>query len=551
MPDRAPVLALAARFCVARPPKHWNPVAISVIRADQRPVHTRAVEHDWERPWRHTWESVIQNASLDEDERQMMREALQEYHQAKDDRPIPTLVAILAELLLGLSDQWQEILPEWWRPQSVLSRESSVEETDLADITIGENHNAAPMAQREDGLLRDALSLVLRRLGQEGERLAAKNDEMSIRELFTPAPNAPIVRLGIIEAESQLIHVRGPDPFTCPALRRIALAVWRDHVAPKRAQRARLPALPVLVASALIAGPCGRVELITDAETAGRGLLRRTHAQGVVSEIHTHSLHQGAVMEIDAVRALIERGVKELDTVRPLRFIPWLVAAVQQRAQEEAPLVVEGGGAGLAQQLGEDPERHGTAYRALAHIMSRLYLHISTGTYQLYSLNEERQTRNRPARLIFVPGLVLLSGRIRDSLQQGSARALVPLPLDLPPLGGSPNSLAARGRMWWAILVELRRQADLLASDQGVRLPREALSMLAQKVELPPGQIEPTIRALIEAQALISVGEDRYDLGPRYPDHRRMLVESGKLMSSGQAAGRLSASRRRQRFVEP
>ncbi len=544
MPERLPILALAARFCVARPPKRWSPVTISIVRPDQQPVLTSTAEHDWERPWRHTWESVIANSTMEEAERQALQEALLEYHQ-EADRPIPVLVAVLAEIFSEGLEQWTEMLPGWWRPQPVLSGAISAGDTDISDILLGDGE-----APGQDALLlRDALSRTLQRLGAEGARLAAKNAETEIGALFAPAADAPIIRLGIIEAESQLIHVRGPDPFTCPALRRIALAVWRDRVLPVRERRARLPVLPALIASALLSGPCGEVELVTTAGADGRNLLRRAHDQGVVSEIHTGGLHQGAMMDIEAIRALIERGVRELDTVRPLRFIPWLVAAVQQREQEEAPLVIEGGGAGLAQQVGEDPERYGTAYRALAHIMSRLYLHISTGTYQLYSLSEERQTRGRPARLIFMPGLVLLSGRIRDSLQQGSARALVPLPLDLPPLGGSPNSLAARGRMWWALLVELRRQAEHLASGQGVHLPTGVLGEMAHKVELPALQIQSTIGALIDAQALVPVDRDRYDLGARYPEHRRMLVESGRLMSGGKEAGRLSAMRRRSRLI--
>ena len=547
MPDRLHLLALAARFGAARPPRHRTPTAISVKRADHCVVLTASVESDWEEPWRSTWKSVLQHSQIEEPERAALVESLLEHHSEAGEIPVHALSYALAEVFGEWLARWQQMLPDWWRPAQGRPAEPAPgdreESTNIEDVSLGDALHGV-----EAPAIRDDLSALLRQLGAEGARLAEWNDEMPPGTFFLPASDAPVVSLGIMDVEPRPIRVAGPDPFTCAPMRRVALALWRDRIQPARERRLRLGVLPVLITSALFGGPCGEVEL-SSTDDASISLLRRSRGGGGIAELRTTGLHQGAMMDAEAVRALVERGVKELDTVRPLRFIPWLVASIQQREREEIPLIVEGGGAGLAAQIGEDPDRYGTSYRAIAHLMSRLYLHISTGVYQLYSLSEERQTRNRPARLIFIPGLVLLSGRIRGTFPQGDSRSLVPLPLDLPPLGGSPNSLAARGRFWWAILVELRRQADDLASGDGVHLPMQTLASLAQKVELPPNQILPTIQALTDAGAITCVRTDRYDLGSRYPTHRQMLVESGRLVTGGRDAGKASVSRRHKRLI--
>ena len=186
-------------------------------------------------------------------------------------------------------------------------------------------------------------------------------------------------------------------------------------------------------------------------------------------------------------------------SVRPLRLIPWLAAQIQQREHEDSPLVIEGGATTVAKALGEDESEGASAYRALLHVFSRVYLHTHHWTGQLYALDEERAVGRRKARIIIRPGRPLLSGRVRALFPAGQ-RELVPLPLDLPPLGIEGRGIGNRGRFWWRVLVELRMNAVDIAAGHGALLPLESLRRMADQVELERPYVEPTLHALIEGK---------------------------------------------------
>ena len=405
--------------------------------------------------------------------------------------------------------------------------------------------------------LREWLVERLKNSGPDGQARAALVEDLPLAEEvleWTPARDAPaflaLFRVNSIRksaTETQFdLPVAVPDPFTCRAIRRLARSTWRDRIIPALQQLAGWePALPLHVTDSLLQGPLRAVRV----EERDGGLVlmgRQGHLVGRVEP----GIHSGPALDTEAVRALVERASRELRGVRVLRLVPWLVAQVQGRPREDAPLVIEGGSAAVAIALGEAgpnneafPEA-AAAYRALLHLLSRTYLHTSHWSGQLYAMEEHRAYgRGRRSRIILYPTGAMLSGRVRSIFPQGE-RELVPLPLNLPPLGVEGNGLAPRGRFWWAVLVELRRQAEALAAGQGAYLPRDDLQAIADRVELDRRHIEPTMTALVDADALQDLGYDHFDLGSLYPQHRDRLVEAGHREESGRKHGTAAAARR-------
>lgn len=381
----------------------------------------------------------------------------------------------------------------------------------------------------------------------DGADPAAAGGLIRMREEWVGLPEAAPLWFGIYDqgGEGLLYRVSVPDPATCRALRRLAMALWQDVVRPALGQDQERPvALPIHVTDALLGGPLRAIR--AEHRAQGTVLVRR---DGMEVEIAS-GIHTGPALDVNTVRALIERAARELRGVRPLRLIPWLAAQIQQREHEDSPLMIEGGATTVAKALGEDESEGASAYRALLHVFSRVYLHTQHWTGQLYALEEERAVGRRKARIIIRPGRPLLSGRVRTLFPAGE-RELVPLPLELPPLGIEGRGIGNRGRFWWRVLVELRMNAMDISEGQGALLPLDALRRMADQVELDRSHVEPTLHALIEGKALSVVDRDRYEIGALFPEYREMLVQAGQREHSGQRAGEISAKKRADRWEKP
>jgi hypothetical protein len=454
----------------------------------------------------------------------------------------------LLEDLARFLAPWRERIPD------VFAAEGDLEET---AHSLGAEYvtTGTTLSWEELASLRQWLVDRLLQSGPDGQARAELVQPLSLEEErweWTPAREAPAFRAlfrvrSIRKAQDTPIDlpVVVPDPLTCRALRRLARSTWRDRIAPALQRLVGWePALPLLVTDSLLQGPLRAVRV--EEMDGGLVLMGR---QGMVARVEP-GVHSGPALDTEAVRALVERASRELRGVRVLRLVPWLVAQVQGRPREDEPLVIEGGSAAVAVALGEAgpnneafPEAS-AAYRALLHLLSRTYLHTSHWSGQLYAMEEHRAYgRGRRSRIVLYPTAAMLSGRIRSVFPQGE-RELVPLPLNLPPLGVEGNGLAPRGRFWWAMLVELRRQAEAVAAGQGAYLPREDLHSIADRVELDRRHIEPTMTALLDAGALLDLGYDHFDLGSLYPQHRDRLVEAGHREESGRKHGTAAAARR-------
>ena len=358
-------------------------------------------------------------------------------------------------------------------------------------------------------------------------------------------------------------------PIPSPLVTWIARLVWGEER--ERLERERRPVVMPVGVLAMVTAPLratGGLQIGTD----GREWLTRARLSAPAELLAVWQPPTVAVQDAGHLRALARAGVPGLVTVNGPRLVYWYAREVQlqiRRGGDAAPLVFDGGDGGnawatLARAVGAPDDREGArAMRGIVAALAATVLILDTnkgrqeGNLLTYHYQEGRG-RGRVSRLELTPGwpFKLNPAELRGEAAELSALApLPPLPGNLPPMPEPlrRNDHAAAGRLWMAVLAELARSNQEIARGNGAHLPGSRLAGLAVEVGvirpeplvLGAGLLAQWTRDGEHGPALLErVGEDRYHLGPGFPEERRLLEEGGRHRDGQAERGKIATRKR-------
>ena len=359
-------------------------------------------------------------------------------------------------------------------------------------------------------------------------------------------------------------------PIPSPLVAWLAGELWAREVLPKLEIQRRPVAMPVGVLE-LVSAPLRATGI--DRATDGREWLTRARANAPAELLAVWQHPTVAVQDAGRLLALARDGVRGLVTVNGPRLVYWLAreAWLQiQRGGDAAPLVFEGGAGGnawatLAREVGAPDDREGArAMGAIVAALGATLLALDTkegrqeGNLLTYHYRQAGHGRGSVSRLELTPGWPFKLNAAELRGKEAAVSALAPLPPltgNLPPMPGTlrRNDHAAGARLWLAVLAELARQNQPISAGDGAHLPGSRLAALAvelgvkrpEPLVLGSGVLELWTRDGEHGPALLErVGEDRYHLGPAFPEERRLLEEGGR-HREGQAERGEIATRKR------
>ena len=365
-------------------------------------------------------------------------------------------------------------------------------------------------------------------------------------------------------------------PIPGPVVSTVARLVWgevREKLERERAEleRLRRPVALAVGVLELVSAPLRATGI--DRATDGREWLTRARANAPAELLAVWQHPTVAVQDAGRLLALARDGVRGLVTVNGPRLVYWLAreAWLQiQRGGDAAPLVFEGGAGGnawatLAREVGAPDDREGArAMGAIVAALGATLLALDTkegrqeGNLLTYHYRQAGHGRGSVSRLELTPGWPFKLNAAELRGKEAAVSALAPLPPltgNLPPMPGTlrRNDHAAGARLWLAVLAELARQNQPISAGDGAHLPGSRLAALAvelgvkrpEPLVLGSGVLELWTRDGEHGPALLErVGEDRYHLGPAFPEERRLLEEGGR-HREGQAERGEIATRKR------
>ena len=487
-----------------------------------------------------------------------------------DDLVVPGFIDHLAALTV----RGGQSLPGWLAPSEATDRLRRPLMGELHEIGVSLGLHSAALSERGWGAEDGALWLTSH-WGREvrrrwGEGYAPDDDES--RQKWAAHLAGDLSAAEVMRAWLDPEH-EGPIPS--PLVAWIARQVWGEVLPQLDIERAALERLrrPVALAVGVldrVMAP-GRATGGLQTGTDGKEWLTRARPNAPAELLAVWQPPTVTVQDAERLLALARAGAGKLGTVTGARLLYWLPGAFQRRAADPGePLVILAGEHGnayaeLAALIGAPTDRDGARdVRAVLMAMGATWLRLEAGGRQreghLLTVDYmEGRGRGHVSRLTLTPGwpFKLNPAELRGEAAELSALApLPPLLGNLPPMPGTVrrNEQAATARLYPAVLGELANQNREIWKGNGAHLPGSRLAGLAVEVgvirpgplELGSGVLALWTRDGEHGPALLEcVGEDRYHLGPAFPEERRVLEEGGQRREGQAERGERSARNRK------
>lgn len=249
---------------------------------------------------------------------------------------------------------------------------------------------------------------------------------------------------------------------------------------------------------------------------------------------------------------LVGDGAALLKSVTAQRVLRWEVGQGAERRMRRLPdprvLVIDGGWAFFASQLGLTKKDQAYQLRAILHAQAAITIRQADGSRgNLLALREVPQCGRHRGRIEIVLGTMLMPHYAFES-SRGEGRRLVPLP-QLPPFVGRANEHASQATASMLLVRELRARAPELYREGAARIPPERVEALFSEARVPlslvPRIMDRWTRDDSDGPAfLIRRDADRYTLGDEHRRARDFLHDSGRREAQGSEAGKASARKR-------
>jgi hypothetical protein len=260
----------------------------------------------------------------------------------------------------------------------------------------------------------------------------------------------------------------------------------------------------------------------------------------------------------DTVR-FVKDGAELLKSVTAQRVLRWEVAEGNERVVRGLPdartLVIQGGWAFFADQLGFTKKQHASDLRAILHAQAAVTIRQVDGSRgNMLALREVPQRGQHRGRIEIVLGTMLLPYYVFEVSKDGGGRAaregkrLVPLP-KLPPFVGRANEHGAQATASMLLVRELRSHAVDLFRSGAVHISRDRMAELFYEARVPaslvPRVVDRWTRDDVDGPAFLSMPDaDAYTLGDSHVRAREFLLEAGKKEALGSQAGKASVRSR-------
>ena len=338
-----------------------------------------------------------------------------------------------------------------------------------------------------------------------------------------------------------------PTTVDLPWLRALAMAVWSDVVAPELERERKNPPALVHRVHADLAFVYSRARILEE-KSGQRALPLDPRAPQIIT----------ATLDDSVLRALAERGARELGSMTGLRLLLWEIVSGNERAWsgEVNPqtLTVDGGWSTFAHDvLGLKAKNEAQRLRAIAWAQSRTHLVLPDGSVasSLTTLTEWAQRGRRRGAIQITLNEMLMPDYVHTSKKTGRPDdvRLVPIIPSLPPLIGGPSNHAPQINLSWLVTRELRLHARQLVEDAGVEITNERWGELAQEAALPTHLIGPVVDRWLhdgdDAPALLHrPAPGRFTLSSAHAREHAFLVDAGQRERKGSIAGQRSVDAR-------
>jgi hypothetical protein len=252
--------------------------------------------------------------------------------------------------------------------------------------------------------------------------------------------------------------------------------------------------------------------------------------------------------EEDAAR-LLGAG-STLTFQRLIRFLPTVAhESWIQTHRDEADVVIEGGYAALAENIGAKSKKAAAEVRDALMLGSHVRREWADGSEAqgLWTFHATPAAPGRPAKLVVTLAAALRPGFVHD-LPKGPAKTLVPV-VPLPALVGSRVHHAAQAALQWEVtrrLAEGRKQA---ASEGGVLISPADFKRMMDRVGLPGHMLATMLEAWTAGDApfLENVRGDLWTIADSAPfaPARAWLHDQATLSGHGRKRGLKAAAKRR------
>jgi hypothetical protein len=325
-------------------------------------------------------------------------------------------------------------------------------------------------------------------------------------------------------------------------------AIWYDQVREElRSWASNQPALALPVQEHVVNLHHKQLTLISRGD-GGEILAADGSRLGVID----HAQAGLPALELRITETLLNRGIAALSTMTAHRLIRKTIVTAYEQASsgrgDYRSIVVEGGWAGFAEWIEENPKKSAGRVKDLIVLLSSIRFVLPDGTEGtlLGYHYDPPHGRSRRARLTITLMDAMLPGYVKQlrgtSARVREARRLVPV-TGFPVLVNPRKTYGAQATFQTLVLAAMRRQCRDLVVYGGVLLPNEQREHLAHQAGLPQTTMERMWEANLDGDEpfLVEVEAGRFSLGPgKWRPARDFLHQAGEDEIKGQKMGQRS-----------